>query len=634
MNAKKVIILLVFTVLLIFSFVSRIFFNDFQDGWNAYEKMDYKTARELWLPLAEQGEPRAQFFLGFMHDLGLGVSEDDKKAIKWYELAAEQGDSRAQLFAGYIYDFGYGVPEDDQKAFKWYRLSAEQGYEQAKIRIYDLAKKNFPEALKILKTDAENGEDKAQLSLGEMYEYGQGVRQDYKEAVKWYRNVKQDELIYTIKSTLYKLAKKNVSETLKILVNDAEKGSSRAQQSLGVMYEFGQGVRKDYKEAVKWYSLSKKQKNVGYKAKARSAIYKLAKKNVSEALEILVNDAEKGSVIARRQLSRMYQLGLGVSQDNHEALKWYQFDAEHVFAQAKTEMVKWARKNGPQTLKTLSNDAENGSAEAQMKLGMIYQLGLEVSKDEKRAVEWYRLAADQGVNKAQLIMGLMYAKGQGVPQDNREAMIWYRLATKRRVTSEKDNIYELATQNVPQALKILTDDAEKGITKAQMNLGMMYQMGFGVPKDLKKAFKWYQLVAEKGDTDAQSILGLMYANGQGVLRDDQEALKWFQLAEEKRAALEKTEIYKLAKISVSPALKVLKADAENGIAGAQYDLGMMYSEGSGVLYDPVLAHMWYNLSALQGHDGATGRLSLIEKVMSPQQIEQAQEMVSDWKQKE
>ena len=82
MIAKKLTILIVFTVLFIFSVVSKLFFNDFQNGWGAYEKEDYKTARKLWLPLAEQGEPRAQFFLGFIHDMGFGVQEDDKKAVK------------------------------------------------------------------------------------------------------------------------------------------------------------------------------------------------------------------------------------------------------------------------------------------------------------------------------------------------------------------------------------------------------------------------------------------------------------------------------------------------------------------------------------------------------------------------
>ena len=178
MKTKKYIILLVFTILLIFSVVSRVFFNDFQNGWKAYEKKDYKTARELWLPLAEKGEPRSQFFMGFMHDMGFGVPEDDKKAIKWYKLAAEQGDSRAQLFTGFMHDFGQGVPEDDKKAIKWYQLAVEQGYAEAKINIYNLAKKNVPQALKILMDDAELGIDEAQYTLAVMYADGQGVPQN------------------------------------------------------------------------------------------------------------------------------------------------------------------------------------------------------------------------------------------------------------------------------------------------------------------------------------------------------------------------------------------------------------------------------------------------------------------------
>ena len=194
MKAKYLTILLVFTALLIFSVISRIYFNDFQDGWNAYENKDYETARKLWTPLAEQGDPRALFFMGFMHEMGFGVPKDDKEAFKWYELAAEQGESRAQLFMAYMHDFGRGVPKDNQEAFKFYLLAVEQGYYEVKKNIYNLAKKNVPEALKIITTDAENGDAKAQYALGEMYELGQGVRQYYKEAVKWYQLAAEQRL--------------------------------------------------------------------------------------------------------------------------------------------------------------------------------------------------------------------------------------------------------------------------------------------------------------------------------------------------------------------------------------------------------------------------------------------------------
>ena len=186
MNAKSIAIIIAFTVIFIFNVISRIFFNDFQDGWNAYEKKDYKTARELWLPLAEKGHIRAQFFLGFMNDKGFGVPEDDIKAIKWYQLAAEQGDSRAQLFIAFLYDFGTGVQQDYKKAVKWYQLAGKQGHAEAKLKIYELAKKNSPEALKILTMYAENGEANFQYKLGEMYEFGKGVPNNLVLALMWY----------------------------------------------------------------------------------------------------------------------------------------------------------------------------------------------------------------------------------------------------------------------------------------------------------------------------------------------------------------------------------------------------------------------------------------------------------------
>ena len=75
---------------------------------------------------------------------------------------------------------------------------------------------------------AEAGDEAAQYNLGIMNFNGQGVPQDYKEAVKWYR-----------------LA--------------AEQGDADAQYNLGVMLKDGRGVPQDYKEAVKWYRLAVEQ---------------------------------------------------------------------------------------------------------------------------------------------------------------------------------------------------------------------------------------------------------------------------------------------------------------------------------------------------------------------------------------
>ena len=62
---------------------------------------------------------------------------------------------------------------------------------------------------------------------------------------------------------------------------------------------------------------------------------------------------------------------------------------------------------------------------------------------------------------------------------------------------------------------------------------------------------------------------------------------------------------------------------------AQYYLGDLYRDGIGVPRNYVLAYMWYNLSALQGNESAVNQISSLEKKMSSQQIEQAQEIVRD-----
>ena len=94
------------TFLLLFSGSSGVFGDDYQDGWDAYERQDYKTAYKLWLPLAEQGDALAQFNLALMYEDGQGVPQDYQEAFKWYRLSAEQGLSNAQYNVGNMYETG------------------------------------------------------------------------------------------------------------------------------------------------------------------------------------------------------------------------------------------------------------------------------------------------------------------------------------------------------------------------------------------------------------------------------------------------------------------------------------------------------------------------------------------------
>jgi TPR repeat protein len=161
------------------------------------------------------------------------------------------------------------------------------------------------------------------------------------------------------------------------------------------------------------------------------------------------------------------------------------------------------------------------------------------------------------------------------------------------------------------AFRLMEPLAEKGDTRAQHNLGVMYDYGRGIPQDYTKALKWYRRAAEQGFPEAQHNLGLMYYQGQGVPQNYAESAKWYRRA------------------------------AEQGMAESQVNLGIMYYYGQGVSKDYVLAHMWLNLAASQYPASVRENLNdavhyrdIVNSLMTPAQIAEAERLAREWKQKQ
>ena len=74
-------------------------------------------------------------------------------------------------------------------------------------------------------------------------------------------------------------------------------------------------------------------------------------------------------------------------------------------------------------------------------------------------------------------------------------------------------------QNYTEALKWYRKAAEQGVADAQYNLGMMYIIGKGVPQDAAEAIKWLRYAADQGQVRAQNTLGYLNATGQGVAQN-------------------------------------------------------------------------------------------------------------------
>jgi hypothetical protein len=79
--------------------------------------------------------------------------------------------------------------------------------------------------------------------------------------------------------------------------------------------------------------------------------------------------------------------------------------------------------------------ADQGNADAQNKLSVLYSNGQGVPQDDAQAALWSRKAADQGNADAQYLLGLLCFLGQGVPQDYAESYFWLDLAALGKLDS-------------------------------------------------------------------------------------------------------------------------------------------------------------------------------------------------------
>ena len=97
--------------------------------------------------------------------------------------------------------------------------------------------------------------------------------------------------------------------------------------------------------------------------------------------------------------------------------------------------------------------AQQGHAEAQYNLGLMYASGKGVTQDSKQAVKWYRKAAEQGYASAQFNLGNMYASGQGVTQDYVLAHMWWNIAASAGIESALKNRDRVAEVLSPSQIK-------------------------------------------------------------------------------------------------------------------------------------------------------------------------------------
>ncbi len=213
---------------------------------------------------AENGNVEAQYILGGMYEIGLGVARNDGRCAHWWRTAANQGHAGSQKALGSMYFSGRGVPQDYTKSMELYLRAAEQGH---------------PHAQKY-------------VALG--YQRGMGLPLDPKKAAYWKAEAAKQSGPETSVAFLDAYQQEETElhsdqDVFEEFLRQAEKGTTRAYFYVGAAYTAGTGTPQNYVEAEKWYR-------------------KAADLELHAGMEAL---------------GIIYQLGQGVIQDRVEAQTWY-----------------------------------------------------------------------------------------------------------------------------------------------------------------------------------------------------------------------------------------------------------------------------------------------------------------------
>jgi len=220
--------------------------------------------------------------------------------------------------------------------------------------------------------------------------------------------------------------------------------------------------------------------------------------------------------------------------------------------------------------------------DAQYLLGYRYEMGKTVNRSHKKAINWYKKAANKNHLDAQYRIGVLYYK--------------QKKYTKAR--------YWLAKR------------AKGGHADSQYYFAKTLRYGLGTKEQTSLARKWFTKAAKQGHADAQYELGLQFQKGIGAKKNRKAAIKWLSKSAKKGNKKAKTILAKYAptKPKLSPAKQFMETNirlARKGNVNAQYKLGKAYREGKKTKVNLKKSYYWFKKAAKQNHTDAQYNLALI-----------------------
>lgn len=358
------------------------------------------------------------------------------------------------------------------------------------------------------------------------------------------------------------------------------------------------------KNEPEWRAWLQKSADLNYaEAEFRAAEVLLAKEtntkeDRAQILKYYLSSAEKGFAEAQSTVGDCYLLGMGFEKDEKEARKWYELAVKQNHAIATNNLARMQdlgqggfNRDVAAGVKLYFRAAYLGSSYAQTTMGVLYNVGDLIDKDNVEAFAWTWIGAETKSDYSDTKMDILireinydeYLKARKRISEIKELMTQGKV--DHPITFKKNidiNALPTITKEDREVFKSKLTKAQRGDAQAQYDVALAYENGDGVEESVKDAFYWYEKAAQLGHVKAQYEIGMIYSFGNSFVRPNyEEAFNWFE-----------------------------KAAAKND-PGSIFQLGYAYKNGEGVKTDEDKGFEYYKKAADLGHaDGQVNYANL------------------------
>ncbi len=600
-----------------------------QEEYNTYRLGNYNQAA---LPLLQKSntDPVADYYLARMYLYGYGQLKNHELAMRYFNKAALKGFLPAvQVMAKYslLHD------KKPEEAVKWFKQAAQAGDINAQMflaaaYLYGLGvKKNTDVAAKYYIDAAKNGNPIAQFALAEHFLNSRHAT-NIKLGIAWLNKsvASGNPKALTKLGSIYcagKLTRFEPDKGIELLNKAIEQNYAPA------MVELGDVVlkQKDYKQAVEWYQKAANLKDINAPLQLAHAYLQQGSPiyDLKEGFLWTLKAAEAGNITAEKELSGLYEKGIGVEASPQLAAQW----KEHVLKDEKKppqyssiELAALWLTNGatddikktPYQIGGIFSEWYNPSVLRNNIYNQAPQLGLisrkalfkpefELSQPNDVPINYYYDAlVDKTISfQPNQWTYPIYPLNKFVQaQENASSYVLSRSTVAvpsidANYLNEQDvedvGLFDLWTlgwqeyANYASVFNSLYFKAILGDAQAQFEIGQMFQFGLGVPQNKESAIIFYQNAAAQQHLGAEYHLGIL--NLQDALSKEQyvEAINWLTDSAFKgnsRAQYVLSKVLAQGKIgdngvvylppNQSQAMSMLYISAANDFGPAEYDL--------------------------------------------------------------